>query len=70
VVAVTELNGTVTSLSLTPCELLLMISNLRVLRPLETHITLNGRNINFVNRVKSLGVIFETAHRRDRSQGL
>jgi hypothetical protein len=29
------------------------------LRPSEAHLTLNGRNIPFVNHVKQLGVIFE-----------
>jgi hypothetical protein len=29
------------------------------LRPLEAHLTLNGRNIPFVNHAKYLGVIFD-----------
>jgi hypothetical protein len=36
------------------------------LRPPEAHLTLNGRNIPFVNNVKYLGVIFDkTALRND-----
>jgi hypothetical protein len=44
------------------------------IRPPESLLTLNGRNIPFVNSVKYLSVIFdnymETTHRNDRSQGL
>jgi hypothetical protein len=45
-------------------------------RPPGSLLTLNGRNIPFVNNVKYLGVIFdkkndvEITHREDRSQGL
>jgi hypothetical protein len=59
VLTVTERNGTLTSLSITPCELRVMMNYLSILRLPETRLTLNGRNIPLVNHVKYLGVIFD-----------